>query len=211
MTGIAGDSVTDLRARFARFDTRYVTDWNTWLGTPAQERPYILGAILRRWQACRPNCMRRTRAEQRHDPPYLEDLVAESEQQIGELLAFDIRSAASFTPTARAALRGLWEVFQHLSYQGRARGGLAGVVGISKAVMLLSDGRVGPAFDSRVRGNLGLGEITGADGWIGALRIASQDISAFEASNATNLHHVAGEYAYLHSGRIYDMALGPGT
>ena len=82
------------------------------------------------------------------------------------------------------------EILSKLSYQGRARSGLAGVVGISKAVLLLSDGRVGPAFDSQVRGHLNIAAINNAAAWIEALQVANQDIHAFEVANATTLQQL---------------------
>ena len=210
MPGIGGNNIQEFQARIARFDQAYVVDWNTWLGTAAINRPHQLGVVLRKWQACRPNRMRRTQSVGGHNPPYLEHLVAQSVPYIQALQTFDIRLAASFSQQACAALRALWEIFEQLSFQGRARSGLAGVVGISKAVLLLSDGGVGPAFDSQVRGHLNIATINSANTWIEALRVANQDIHTFEVAQATTLQHAAPNYAHLQSGRIYDMALGPG-
>jgi hypothetical protein len=211
MPGINNYNLQEFQSRLARFNQAYVNDWNQWLNTSISERPYQFGVVLRRWQACRPNRMRRTKAEFEHDPPYLEDLIVLSAQHMQTLQDFNISQATSFTQQTRTALRELWKVFEQLSYQGNARNGLAGVVGISKAVLLLSDGRVGPAFDSQVRGHLNLKEPKNADEWIGALHVANRDINAFEVANAITLQQAAPEYAHLHCGRIYDMALGPGV
>jgi len=89
---------------------------------------------------------------------------------------------------------------------------LAGVVGISKAVLFLTDGRVGPAFDSEVRKHLGISEPESAAEWIHALDLANQDIRAFqEANNCTFRQAAPQHFSHLHAGRIYDMALGPGN
>ena len=210
MPGITNNTILEFQARIERFDQAYIEDWNEWLRTPMQNRSYQLGVILRRWQACRPNRMRRTRNEGIHNPPYLENLVTDSTPHIQALQAFDIRLAEAFTEQTREALRELWEIFKQLSYQGRVRGGLAGVVGISKAVLLLSEGRVGPAFDSEVRRQLNISAINNANDWIEALRVVNQDIIEFEMINNTTLQHAVPNYAHLHNGRIYDMALGPG-
>jgi len=155
--------------------------------------------------------MRRIQAEQQHAAPYLEDLITQAAQYLQILQNFDIRDNASFTPQNCNSLVQLWGIFQNLSYHGRTRNGLAGVVGISKAVLLLTDGRVGPAFDSKVRGHLGLGNVASANQWINALCTASRDIQAFEANNQTTLQQAVPQpFAGLQSGRIYDMALGPG-
>jgi hypothetical protein len=211
MPGIANLTIEEFQDRVNRFAAQYVDDWNCWLNTQPNARSRQLGIVLRRWQACRPNRMRRTQAENQHNAPYLEDLINQAAQHLQALQNFDVRDNASFSNQNCAALTELWNIFQDLSYHGRARNGLAGIVGISKAVLLLTDGRVGPAFDSEVRGHLGTGNIADANEWIIALRIASRDIQAFEGNNQTTIqqavpHHHAG----LHTGRIYDMALGPG-
>ncbi|MBU4304247.1 MAG: hypothetical protein KJ893_01260 [Candidatus Omnitrophica bacterium] len=211
MPGIANLSIVEFQERINRFDQRYVNDWNGWLNTQPNVRAAQLGIVLRRWQACRPNRMRRIQAEQQHAAPYLEDLITQAAQYLQILQNFDIRDNASFTPQNCNSLVQLWGIFQNLSYHGRTRNGLAGVVGISKAVLLLTDGRVGPAFDSKVRGHLGLGNVASANQWINALCTASRDIQAFEANNQTTLQQAVPQpFAGLQSGRIYDMALGPG-
>ncbi len=109
------------------------------------------------------------------------------------------------------ALEQLWSIFQNLSYHGRSRHGLAGVVGVSKAVLLLTEGRIGPAFDSQVRNQIGIRAPKDAREWIQALQLVSQDIQAFEETNRCKLQEAApGVFAAMRSGRIYDMALGPG-
>ena len=212
MPGIAKLNVQDFQALINRFDQRYALDWTNWLNTQPNARVGQLGVILRRWQACRPNGMRRTQAEKKHEAPYLDDLVGDAKEHLRHLQNFDIRSNVAFTQQHCDSLTNLWSIFQGLSYYGRARNGLAGVVGISKAVLLLSDGRVGPAFDSEVRSKLGLGNIENAGQWIEALCIASKDVGEFERKNDTTLQDAAPHpHAGLHGGRIYDMALGPGT
>jgi hypothetical protein len=212
MPGIANLNIDQFQDRVNRFAAQYVDDWNCWLNTQPSARPRQLGIVLRRWQACRPNRMRRTQVENMHNAPHLEDLINQAAQYIQVLEAFDIREEASFSNESRAALTELWNIFKNLSYQGRARNGLAGIVGISKAVLLLSDGRVGPAFDSEVRGHLGTGNVINSTQWIEALRMANRDIGAFELNNHTTIQQATPEqYAHLNTGRIYDMALGPGA
>jgi hypothetical protein len=210
MPGISNDTIKEFQSRIERFDQTYVTDWNIWLSTPLSKRPYQLGVVLRSWQACRTNRMRRTKAECKHNPPYLEDLIALSSQYIQALQNFNITQAMSFTQDVQKSLKELWKIFKQLSYYGKAHNGLAGVVGISKAVLLLSNGRVGPAFDSQVRRHLNTGNINNANEWIDALHVANQDIHAFEVANNILLQQAVPKYAYLHCGRVYDMALGPG-
>jgi hypothetical protein len=156
--------------------------------------------------------MRRPQVEAKHDPPYLEDLIADANPSVVALLDFDVRILASFTPHAERALERLWSIFEDLSYHGKARNGLAGAVGISKAVMLLTEGRVGPAFDSTITTELGIPTPGNAREWIQSLQVISRDIQAFELANQCTLQTAAPTtFADLQSGRIYDMALGPGS
>lgn len=109
-----------------------------------------------------------------------------------------------------AALDQLWDVFEQLSYHGKSRQGLAGSVGISKGVMLASDGRVGPAFDSSVVKELGLGKIHHAAQWRKAMALVHADIKAFEQANGISFEEAKPpQFARLNNGRVYDMALGP--
>ncbi|MPV64374.1 hypothetical protein [Burkholderia sp. BE17] len=211
MPGIALDTVAVFQQRVATFSPSYIADWDVWLATAAQARPARLGKILRKWQACRPNTMRRDSAAEMHEAPYLDDLLALAAPHVAVLSTFDLADPSVLeNPSTITALGSLWSVFEQLSYQGRARGGIAGSVGISKAVMLVTDGRVGPAFDNEVRTALGLGKIGNPSEWHSALRIASHDIQAFH--RATGVAFAAAKprgFETLENGRVYDMALGP--
>ena len=74
--------------------------------------------------------------------------------------------------------------------------------------MLLTYGRIGPAFDSIVRKKLGLKDhLRSSQEWVDVLRGISEDIRAFE-----NRHGKLGEFvpeslAKYHIGRLYH--LGP--
>lgn len=211
MPGIAGLSVHQFHARVRRFDEEYVTHWNVWLGSSEDRRAELFGSILRQWQACRPNRMRRTRAEGQHDAPYLDDLMVDASPFLASIVTFDISQPSSYTTAVRRSLDGLWHLLGHLSYCGRARNGFAGAVGISKAVLLLTNGRVGPAFDSEVRKHLGIRKIDNAEQWSTALEAVTADIGAFEKSNQCRFREAfPTEFLHLHAGRVYDMALGPG-
>lgn len=211
MSGIAGDTIDTFRRKVETFSSIYVGDWNAWLATSATARPGHLGRILRKWQACRPNRMRRDALSATHAAPYLDDLLVRAAPHLEALSTFDIAHPAALdTATHAAALDHLWDVFEELSYHGRARDGRAGSVGISKAVMLLTDGRVGPAFDKSVRTALGLGEITHRAQWRQALAVVNADIQEFEHANGARFSAAKpSAFADLHNGRIYDMALGP--
>jgi len=213
--GIGNLTVDQVRQRIQSFDQSYVDDWNTWLTVrrdyPLDHAAPEFGRILRRWQACRPNIMRRCRDDATHDAPYLEELVHNGLAVAAALNGFDLRHANTMSHNSEDTLLRLWDIFRHLSYAGRSRHGLAGVVGISKAVLLLTEGRVGPAFDSKVRKELGITDIQDAGSWITNLNRVAEDITAFEQANLCSLRDaVPHEYQSLHYGRLYDMILGPG-
>jgi hypothetical protein len=83
------------------------------------------------------------------------------------------------------------------------------VVGITKAVLLLTEGRIGPAFDSGVRRNAGVKAPKTYREWLWALDEMSDDLSAFEAVSGPLPLVVSRRFADLGVGRLYDMALGP--
>ena len=213
MPGIGNNSVHEFQIRLNSFKRSYVKDWEDWCykyQNSNEDIPFEFGKILRRWQSCRPNSMRRTRHEMEHGSPYLEDLIAASNDHLDALINFDLTRISTITNRVEIALKYLWDIFENLSYRGRARNGRAGVVGISKAVLLLSRGCVGPAFDSNVQYNLGIKHIDTADEWIESIKLASRDITNFELANRRSLKEATpDEFRLLNVGRIYDMALGP--
>jgi hypothetical protein len=213
MPGIRNLTIQQFKERLNRFDKSYISDWNEWINSYGHdnEMAYIFGTILRRWQACRPNSMRRSENENDHEPPYLEHLLHRSSAFVDNLVAFDLRNINTFSDNSEYSLKQLWNIFSDLSYRGTARNGKAGVVGISKAVLLLTKGRVGPAFDSKVRHNLNINAIDNSQQWIKALKYVSEDIILFERKNNCSIYDATPDiFSTLEAGRIYDMALGPG-
>jgi hypothetical protein len=215
-SGIRNLTIEQIQQRLESFDQSYVQDWNIWLTVrrdyPLDHTPPEFGRILRRWQACRPNTMRRCQGDATHGAPYLEDLVNDALSAAAALNGFDLAQANLMNKAVENALQELWAIFTNLSYSGRCRNGLAGVVGISKAVLLITEGRVGPAFDSMVRRRLGTGAILTSGSWITNLKKIADDINQFEQVNRCTLREaVPSSYSGLHTGRLYDMILGPGT
>jgi hypothetical protein len=71
---------------------------DSWLNIHPDQQAAQFGFVLRKWQECRPNRMRRTtRIEQIHEPPYLEDFLAEANPYLRILDDFDIRLRESFS------------------------------------------------------------------------------------------------------------------
>lgn len=161
---------------------------------------------LGKWQAARPAKLRRLRVRSgEHRPPYIEDLLNSAAPYLHGLANFSVGRATSPNRGERAALGGLWKVFSSLQQVG-----IASCVAITKAVLLVSDGRIGPAFDSQVRKELGVSHLLTARDWIAMLAEVSDDIQAFESTHRISFASaVPLEFAALGYGRLYDMALGP--
>ncbi|MGH9202034.1 MAG: hypothetical protein ACRD2A_12465, partial [Vicinamibacterales bacterium] len=113
-------------------------------------------------------------------------------------------TVARRTPQQDEALTALWAIFSRLPTAG-----LASCVGITKAILLLTDGRIGPAFDSQVRRRLGVGRPATCRDWIQMLQDIGEDIAIFESIQGPLTTAVPRRFAHLAYGRLYDMALGP--
>lgn len=193
-----------IRVDVEGFAARYVQDWDAWLGATVDRRPELFGRVLRKWQATRPRPMRRLRTEAIHERPYLDDLLEEAEEPLRALAALSVSKIAERTPAQNEALDALWTNFLRLPTSGEAS-----CVGITKAILLLTDGRIGPAFDSQVRKKLGVARPATCSEWLHHLEEIGEDIATFERANGPITKVVPGRFAELAYGRLYDMALGP--
>jgi hypothetical protein len=213
MPGLKNLKPQQVKKKIDEFPQKYAANWNHWLAVKKNapnNLPTVFGDTLRKWQACRPNTMRRNKDGAFHAPPFLDDLIEQAESSLTTLNHFEMRSADLFNKDVKKALNKLWEIFKHLSYKGKAHKGLAGIVGISKAVLLLTEGRIGPAFDSTVRVNIKIKEINDPISWIVELKNVAQDIKEFERKNSCLLTDCAPtDYSKFHYGRLYDMVFGP--
>jgi hypothetical protein len=149
--------------------------------------------------------MRRSRIEANHGPPFLEDLLSSAEAPLSALASLEVPWVVLRTPEQTAAFEELWRIFSSLAATGRAS-----CVGISKAVLLLSDGRIGPALDSQVRSRLAISPPTVARDWLDILEDVGDDIRRWETRNGRLSEVVPAPYSALRYGRLYDMLFGPG-
>lgn len=193
-----------VRQDVAGFARRYVQDWTRWLAAPKLDRPQMFGEILRRWQATRPLPMRRLHREALHGSPFLEELLAASGALVTALGTLDLRTIANRNESQTHALSALWQTFSQLPAAGSAS-----CVGISKAVLLVTYGAIGPAFDSQVRRKLRIGRIDTFQTWVATLEEIADDLRAFEMLHGSLVEAVPQEFAQLACGRLYDMVLGP--
>ena len=193
-----------VRAAVDGFNSSYVADWEAWQGASRESQPAIFGRVLRRWQATRPRTMRRTRSEARHEPPYLEDLMGLAQRPLSVLSDLTVSSLSMRTRSQADALTDLWDTFGYLTTTEQAT-----CVGISKAILLVTNGRIGPALDSNVRQALGVTAPVSARQWLEVLDDVCDDIAAFERVHGLLRNAVSPRFARLESGRLYDMVLGP--
>lgn len=189
------------------FSAKYARDWSDWLAADPDARPELFGRILRRWQATRPLEARRLKSDARPGAPLLDALLeaaAEPLSAVGNLTVLTVRQRTSLQDEA---LSVLWDVFSHLTTTA-----LASCVGITKAVLLMTDGRLGPALDDRVRTRLGVSgpaKSVSCSDWLQILQGVGDDLAAYESAHGPLVEAVPPRFAHLEYGRLYDMAMGP--
>jgi hypothetical protein len=149
--------------------------------------------------------MRRVRAEATHGAPYLDDLLSTAVATSRQLGGLTVRTIRSRSTDQERALVQLWGLFTQLTSVERAT-----AVGITKAVMLSTNGAIGPALDKTVRDRMGVLAPSSPSQWLEILEAVADDIAAFEQMNMQFIENcVAERFRAIAIGRLYDMALGP--
>jgi len=199
----------DLVQAVSGFRNTYVSDWEEWLNTPPSDQVRKFASILRKFQATRPYKLRRTRAEAdeqaQHEAPFLDDLIEWAQPHLRVVEGITLVSIHGIRPPQRNAMDELWSIFTRLPISHSAT-----CVGISKAILLLTNGRIGPAFDSNVRKRLRIHPIKTSRDWIGVLAQIGSDVRSFEQKWGVPISEaVPPQFRHLEVGRLYDMALGP--
>jgi hypothetical protein len=215
VTFLSERSPEDIRKRMREFSDAYKRDWREWIRVARSEpleSPKVAQQfrnVLRRWQAVRSSAkgrvVRHCRGAAADADLCMEDLLREAATFVQELGDFSLREAAKPTARQERALGFLWEIFRALPSNGTAN-----AVGITKAVKLVTMGRIGPALDTIVRQRLGLPEPRAGDQWIAALRVISGDLARFERRHRLSLESLIDEqWKPVAVGRAYDMVAGP--
>ncbi len=211
VTFLANKNPSEITAALYQFPNTYVRDWSTWRhicsvqSMSSQVTVGEFGEILRSWQATRPRSMRRPRNEATHQAPFLEDLVAQALPYVESLNRTTIRDAIDFEPYQIEALTALWSIFLNLTATEHAT-----CVGVTKAILLLTQGQIGPAFDKTVRSSLSISKPLTAHEWLGYLQSISHDIKMFESKHGVMLEElVPAAWGPIAVGRVYDMVAGP--
>jgi hypothetical protein len=212
---LAEMNVRQVRAALRTFDLRYKRDWQGWMKTYSEssltspETVATCRAVLVKWQAVRSKTKgRRVRLVKTAAQPgtgCLDDLLIAAAAPLKALERTTVRDIADLSRPRRDALVELWGVFRELPTIGHAR-----AVGITKAVKLVTGGRIGPALDGEVRRKLQIREPETAEQWVDVLQFVSDDIRAFEESNDCRLEDlVEVQWQPVAVGRVYDMVFGP--
>src|SRR2546427_5517907 len=212
---LSSKTAAQARADIRAFDASYKQDWRTWMAIynsrplAAPETVAECRKVLNKWQAVRSKTKGRTIRLLRDAAPQgtlcLDDLLASAVVPLQDLGNATTREVPTLGEAGRKALASLWDVFSGLPTIGHAK-----AVGITKAVKLVTGGRIGPALDSEVRKHLGVREPATAEQWIDVLQLVSQDIRTFESANHCQLEDlVETEWQPVAVGRAYDMMFGP--
>jgi hypothetical protein len=196
-----------VRLRFEGFDLSYADDWQSWLDTLDRNQ---LGSepiameferIMKRWNALRPRAILRCRAHSIGDGPYLDDIISRADKLAHDLQAISVREIRGRTAAQTETLMKLWHLFARLPQKG-----ICGAVGITKAVMLLTSGWIGPALDSHVRASLAVDQPLDPQEWLEILQAVAEDIEAFELEHSIALEQlVPRPLGPVAIGRAYDM------
>jgi len=194
--------------RLQAFNPRYVRDWTDWLRVSAFcdfQAPFItletaqeFKRILGKWQACRPKALRG--AEQ------LRRTLASAAEPLTLMGSANLRCFQAPTQPLKDAICGLWRVFE----DGLCVDGKATEVGITKAILLVTEGRIGPAFDSSVKMKLNAHYVSGPSTYLRALAEVAGELAAFETRERQAIEDIAlkdGRPADV--GRVVDMVPGP--
>ena len=190
------------------FDSDYVNDWNRWLrvsegcdfqvaGTPFSVASEFR-QIMWKWRACRPKPYRSAT-----DLQGVLDSATDALKQMGST---DLRCFRAPDKVLIDAICNLWRIFEH----GLCSEGKATEVGVSKAILLVTKGKVGPAFDSSVKDAFNIRRIRDCGTYVKMLTEIAGELAAFEAREKTTLDDLAkraGRPAAV--GRAVDMVLGP--
>jgi hypothetical protein len=193
-----------IRQALRAFNPRYAAQWTAWIATVDSERCEQLGRTLRKWNATRPYAPRWPQSADRHSPPFLDDVLRKALPHVKALEKLDMRNFTNRTRAQERALKALWNIFRGLAINGEAT-----CLGISKATLLLTRGRIGPAFDTSVCNSLRLLRAKSFSQWLADLDDVARDIRSFEQKYGTLTAVVPKKYAHVACGRLYDMIVGP--
>jgi hypothetical protein len=190
------------------FDRGYVNDWNRWLRVShdcdfqVTGIPFLVASefrqIMWKWRACRPKPYR--------SATDLQSTLDSATEPLKRMGSADLRSLQAPSDVLTDAICGLWRIFE----DGLCSKGKATEVGVSKAILLVTKGRIGPAFDSNVKTALNAWYVRDCGTYIKALGEIASQLAGFEDREGTTLDDLAKQAGRpAEVGRALDMVLGP--
>ena len=205
MKFLSGKTLDQVKRRIADFNPRYSTHWMAWYRLnpdDAEAKAAALRSTLGSWQAFRGKGRKAAPTQE------IAAVLDKARPALAALAEKDVRCLRETRSDSqgRAYLAALWELSAGI-YQDPKN---APLVGRSKAIMLLTNGMFGPAFDRDVCTALFGGNfppLTPCGIWLAMLTEVAHDIAAFERERNVRLEELVPGTAV---GRIYDMAAGPG-
>jgi len=180
-----------------RYDLHQFTNTTNKFGLISNQSAMNLSDLLKKWTACRPSSV------SENILPLLKELEADF-ITISEL---DLRNIRKASLNEKDAINQIWSKLINLVCVPKKLTGVAP----SKVILIVTNGRLGPALDSHARAVLGLSEISTATQYLSILNAISEDIAAFEDAHPQILIEklVPKEWQPVFIGRAYDMAVGP--
>jgi hypothetical protein len=208
MNGLSGFETADQYSHALKnFREKYVKNWDAWLARPRPElnrdgRRNIFISTLKAWGICR--CPEGGGIK--HD--FNLDSFSGLEKISALLINYDLRSFTK-TDDVVVQLKNLW-----IGLNGICENKQVNMLIASKATMLLTDGAIGPAFDSSVMATIWGIKYSSYDRsfgkWINLLSEVSKDIKDFEGRIGMRMEDAAPKgFRNVKVGRLYDMAFGP--
>jgi len=193
----------EVRDLIQGFSFRYVTDLNDFAKSSKQygfispETAEHLHQLLRKWQACRPSSVNKD----------LLPLLMELDADLTTIATIDLRNIRHASSKQREAIARIWSTLINQICENRQLAEVA----TSKTILILTNGRLGPALDSKVRDTLSISRIQNSDDYFDFLLAISEDIAIFEEkSSPIHLEDLISEECHpVAVGRAYDMAAGP--
>ncbi len=184
-------------SRNYRYDLHHFTNTTNKFGLISHQSAMSLSGLLKKWTACRPSSVSKN----------ILPLLNELEADFTTISGLDLRNIRKASLNEKDALNQIWSKLVNLVCVPKKLTGVAP----SKVILIVTNGKLGPALDSHARAVLGLPEINTAAQYLTILNAISEDIAAFEDAHSQIFieKFVPKEWQPVFIGRAYDMAVGP--
>ncbi|MGR2927818.1 hypothetical protein [Acidithiobacillus ferriphilus] len=194
-------TIEEFIASVRGFKSSYADDWALWIkptGDDVARRKDIFIGIMRGWSACRP-----AKANSEFSDREFEYLQEKGRELEGLYLRRIGQNDDIFTK--------LEELFKAIN--GICKNKSINMMVASKAIMLVTEGSIGPAFDSNIMKNLGYkyNYDKSFQMWENMLRYVADDLIGFQKRfKVDDIYELLpDDLRSIKLGRLYDMALGP--